>query len=731
MPGIRKLLVANRAEVAIRVARAAAELGIETLAVAPEDDAACLHTRRADAFVPLEGRGAAAYLDAEQLVAVARREGCDAVHAGWGFLAENADFAEACERAGLSFVGPTPAQLRALGDKLSARRRAAALAIPILPGTSEPTRPEQAKAMLDALGPGARLMVKAVAGGGGRGMRILEAGADAEATFARCAAEASAAFGSPDLYVERLVESARHLEVQIVGDGSGAVVDLGERECTLQRQHQKLVEQAPSWGLDAQVRASIVDAARRLAADLAWRSLATFEFLLDRDSGEACFIEANPRLQVEHTVTEAVTGVDLVQAQLRIAGGEGLDALGLARRRAPRGVAIELRINTETIGDAGEARPAGGTIHRFVPPTGPGVRVDTHACAGFATSPSFDSLLAKIVVHASGDHAAAVAKARRALDELEIDGVETNAPFLAALLREEAVVANDVDTRYVARHAARLNAAIARRTATPESARAGARVDASDPLAVLRHGGAPAAGSAARDEPAPPGALRAPLQGTVVSLAVAPGDAVAAGAPVLVMEAMKMEHVITAAVSGTVRELRVAVGDAVYEGATLAAIDPGEVAAAARTAARELDLDEIRPDLREAIEAHAYGLDENRPAATAKRHAKGHRTARENVADLVDPDSLREYGALAIAAQRRRRDVQDLREATPGDGMVAGIASINGELFDGHAARAVVLAYDYSVLAGTQGLYNHLKKDRMLEIAKQQRLPVVLFGEGG
>jgi acetyl/propionyl-CoA carboxylase alpha subunit len=731
MPEIRKLLIANRAEIAIRVARAAAELGIETVAVAPSDDAGCLHARRADAFAPLDGRGVAAYLDTEQIIAVAQREGCDAIHPGYGFLSENALFAEACGGAGLVFIGPTPSQLRLLGDKLAARKRAVELAIPVLPGTTEPTRPTQAKAMLDALGPGARVMVKAVAGGGGRGMRVVDAASNVEAVFERCGQEAQAWFGSPDLYVERWVESARHLEVQIVGDGSGAVVDLGERECTLQRQHQKVVEQAPSWGLDSDMRASIVDAARRLAAAVEYRSLGTFEFLLDRDSGEASFIEANPRLQVEHTVTEAVTGVDLVQTQLRIARGEGLEALGLAQRRAPRGVAIQLRINTETLDDEGVARPAGGTLTRFTPPTGPGVRVDTHAVAGWATNPSFDSLLAKIVVHAAGDHAAAVAKARRALDELEVEGVETNAPFLAALLREEAVVANDVDTKYLERHAARLNAALARRAGTGAAELAGVRVDAGDPLAVLKHGVARPEGAARPDEPTLAGALRAPLQGTVVSIGVGPGDAVAAGAPVLVMEAMKMEHVIAAAESGVVREIRVAVGDAVYEGAILLVVEAGEVDAAVEAAAHEVDLDEIRPDLQEALDAHAYGLDEQRPAATEKRHAKGHRTARENVADLIDPGSLREYGALTLAAQRRRREVQDLREKTPGDGMVAGIASINGDLFDGHAARAVVLAYDYSVLAGTQGLYNHLKKDRMLEIAKHQRLPVVLYGEGG
>jgi acetyl/propionyl-CoA carboxylase alpha subunit len=729
---MRKLLIANRGEVAIRIARAAAELGVETLAVAPQDDASCLHTRRADAFATLPGHGVAAYLDIAQLLSIAKREGCDAVHPGYGFLSESAGFAEACEDARLVFVGPTPSQLSLLGDKRAARERALELGVPVLPGSSGAASPAQARAMLLEQGEGARLMLKAAAGGGGRGMRILDAATDLEAAFERCTREAEAYFGSPDLYLERLVERARHLEVQILGDGSGAVVDLGERECTLQRQHQKIVEQAPSAGLDPELRDSILDAARRMAASVAYRSLGTFEFLLDRDSGKVFFIEANPRLQVEHTVTEAITGVDLVQAQLRVASGESLEDLGLVRSPAARGVAIQLRVNAETLTDEGAALPSGGTLGELALPTGPGVRVDTHATAGYATNPHFDSLLAKVIVHTRGDQAAAVAKARRALDELEIGGVKTNAPFLAALLRDEAVVANDVDTGYIPRHAARLNGAIAaRRAAGASSDLAGARVDAGDPLAVLKHGGARTAEARADESGEVPGALRAPLQGTIVSIDVAPGDAVSAGSPVLVMEAMKMEHVIAAAGSGTVREIRVGVGDAVYEGATLAVIEPGAVAVEAAGTPETVDLDAIRPDLQEALDAHAFGLDESRPEATARRHARGHRTARENVADLIDPGSLREYGALAIAAQRRRRDLDDLRANTPGDGMVAGIASINGDLFSGHAARAVVLAYDYSVLAGTQGLYNHLKKDRMLEIAREQRLPVVLYGEGG
>jgi acetyl/propionyl-CoA carboxylase alpha subunit len=728
---MRKLLIANRAEIAIRITRAAAELGIETHAIAPGDDESCLHVTRADGFTLLAGVGAAAYLDIAQVVSIAQREDCDAIHPGYGFLSESAIFAQACADAGIAFVGPTPSQLALLGNKLAARKCAVDLGVPILPGTTQPTNPAEAKAMLEEIGSGAQLMVKAVGGGGGRGMRTLDSVSMVDQVFERCAKEAQAFFGSSDLYLELYVERARHLEVQILGDGTGAVVDLGERECTLQRQHQKIVEQAPSFGLDPELRREILDAARRMAASVNYKSLGTFEFLLDADSGKVFFIEANPRLQVEHTVTEAVTGVDLVQAQLRIAGGETLADLEIEESPRANGYAIQLRINTETMTDKGTALPKGGTLTQFTAPTGPGVRVDTHAYAGYTTSPNYDSLLAKVIVHTLGDYGVATAKARRALSELQIDGVVTNASFLAALLCDEAVIANRVTTQYLADHAARLNKSLAQphASAAPRDL-AGVRVDASDPLAVLKHGEVSEARRPSMDVEVD-GAILAPIQGTIVSIDVAAGDEVEAGAQVLVMEAMKMEHVIVADESGTVHEICVGVGDAVYEGAALVLIEPGEVASSDVKTSKVVDLDEIRPDLQEAIDAHAFGLDENRPAATAKRHAKGHRTVRENVEDLIDPGSLREYGALTIAAQRRRREVDDLKQNTPGDGMVAGIATINGDLFSGHAARAVVLAYDYSVLAGTQGFFNHLKKDRMLEIARQQRLPVVLYGEGG
>ena len=391
------LLIANRGEIAIRIARAAADLGIRSIAVFSEDDARSLHLHVADEAMPLLGVGPRAYLDAEQIVEAARQAGCDAVHPGYGFLSENAEFARRCAAAGLIFIGPRPEVLDLFGDKARARALAEQCEIPILPGTSGPTSLEEGRDFFQSLGPGAAIMVKAVAGGGGRGMRPVTDPAQLEEAFARCESEARAAFGTGEVYVERLIPKARHIEVQIVGDGKH-VSHLWERECTLQRRNQKIVEIAPSPTLNDFLRARITEAAVRMAEAVKYESLGTFEFLLDADSndGTFAFIEAKPRLQVEHTVTEEVTGIDLVKTQIELADGDTLVDLALRQDEVarPHGYALQARINMEVLDASGNIRPSGGALATFEIPSGPGVRVDSFGSAGYVTNPSFDSLLA-------------------------------------------------------------------------------------------------------------------------------------------------------------------------------------------------------------------------------------------------------------------------------------------------------------------------------------------------
>lgn len=555
----------------------------------------------------------------------------------------------------------------------------------------------QDAAALLAAHPGG-ILVKAVAGGGGRGIRIVRAPGELDEALAAAAAEAGAAFGADGLIVERYVARARHVEVQIAGDGA-AVAAIGTRDCTLQRRHQKLIEIAPA-PLEAGQAARLTALAERLFAGTGYRGLATAEFLIDRDRDPAdpeaiAFIEVNPRLQVEHCVTEAVTGLDLVALALRLADGAMLaEALPEARER---GVAIELRVNAETIAPDGTVRPSGGTIARYDPPGGPGVRIDDAGHVGFAANPRFDPLLAKVIVHGA-DWDEALARARIAAAEFRIDGLATNLPLLAAILDAPDFGSQRITTTWLAE--ARLHEHL-----TPPPAR---EVDA-----------------------AAPGDVAAPLTGVLVAFEVAVGDVVRAGQPIAAIEALKMQHLALAPASGTIAALVARAGDTVAEGAVLARIDAHEVADDGRSGEEAADPDAIRPDLAEVHARHAFGLDAQRPDAVARRHRQGQRTARENLDDLFDPGSFIEYGALAIAAQRRRRSLDDLMRNTPHDGLVGGIGTVNAADHGEDRAGCLGLAYDYTVLAGTQGHINHRKTDRLLGIAEEMKLPIVFFTEGG
>ena len=754
---IQSLLIANRGEIAIRIARAAADLGIRSVAVYSQDDADSLHARIADEAIALESSGVRAYLDIDGIVAAAKDAGCDAVHPGYGFLAENAGLARACEEAGITFVGPSVDNLELFGDKGRARAAAAASDVPTIPGLDKAVTLEQARDFLTGLGEGGAVMLKALAGGGGRGTRAVEDSAELEETFERCTSEAKSAFGNGALYVEQYLPKARHIEIQIVGDPHGAVAHLGERECSVQRRYQKIIEVAPAPNLPADLRNRITNAAVRFATHVGYDNLGTFEFLVDASQlGEGApffFIEANARLQVEHTVTEAVTGVDLVQTQLRIAGGESLADVGLADPgiAQPRGYAIQARVNMETITETGDVRPSGGLLTSYDPPSGPGVRTDGFGYAGYHTSPSFDSLLAKVIAHApSPRFEDAVTRSLRALSEFRIEGVSTNIPFLRAVLDHADFRAGAVYTRFLDFHAEELvaaaNADATQRyvaSAPPPSAApaglAGAQIDTRDPLALFEHdrsikqAEAATAVDTAPDLSGPDGSvgLPAPIQGTVVSVLVAVGDTVFAGQQLAVMEAMKMEHVIKATVSGIVRGVTVAEGDIIVEGHPLVFVEEADVGPGNLREEEALDPDFIRPDLQENIDRHAYTLDENREEAVAKRHARGYRMPRVNIAQLVDEGSLKEYWPLVVARQHQRYDMEHLRKYMPADGLVAGTCTINADLVGEQAARAVVISYDYTVLAGTQGGRNHYKQDRMFELCNRFRMPLVFFTEGG
>ncbi|CDO87987.1 carbamoyl-phosphate-synthetase [Mycobacterium triplex] len=710
------LLIANRGEIALRIIRTATELGMQTVAVYAEDDAESPHVHAADEAIGLPGSGPDAYLDQSSILAAAKNAGAQLIHPGYGFLAENADFARACATAGHTFVGPDAAVLETVGNKSTARAAAVAAGVPVLPATAGPSSIEDVRAFF-AAHDGA-IMIKALAGGGGRGMRRVDSADQIDNAYRQCAAEAQLGFGNPAVFAEALLDDARHIEVQIVAAPAGPrthALALGDRDCSIQRRYQKLVEIAPAQGLSDSLRRELHLAAARLCGRAGLRGLATVEFLV---AGETfVFLEINPRIQVEHTITEETTGVDLVAAQLAIAGGASYYQLGLpsgiasdgeeviGEPAARRGIAIQARVNTETMTADGTVVPAAGTLTVFSPPSGPGVRVDTFGRTGLALTARYDSLLAKVVTHVRGPSLqAALRKSRTALGEFGIEGVRTNLSFLQELLSDSQIQLGVVTTGF-------LDAKLPELAAAALTHEHDTRV-----VPVELYPGEEA--------------LRAQLAGTVVEV-TPEGTEVSPGDQLVVLEAMKMQHVLVA--PDALRTLRnlVTPGQVVGTGDPLVVFARTGAGVGGESCVPAIDLDQPRADLDEVRRRHLLTLDEGRVAAVAKRHQQGRRTARENIADLVDDGSFVEYGALAIAAQRSRRSDEDLIANTPADGLVAGLATIGADRFGRAAAEAVVVSYDYTVLAGTQGMRNHAKTDRVFDMAGRKGLPVVLFAEGG
>jgi acetyl-CoA carboxylase biotin carboxylase subunit len=439
----KKILIANRGEIALRVIRACRTLGIPSVAVHSEADADSLHVLFAGEAICIgPGPAAESYLNVSRIIAAAEISGADAIHPGYGFLAENAEFAEICAESRLAFIGPSPEVIRRLGDKAEARRLMAAAGVPLVPGSEDAVDSER-KAVALARHVGFPVILKAVAGGGGRGMRVARSEEELKRHFGPARREAEQAFGDDRVYVERYVESPRHVEFQVLGDTQGRVLHLGERDCSIQRRHQKLVEESPSPALDHALRERMGSAAVRGARQVGYVGAGTVEFLVDQ-KGDFYFMEVNARIQVEHPVTEMVTGVDIVQEQIRAVAGEPLRIPEKAIEL--RGHAIEFRINAED--PDRDFTPSPGRITSLHVPGGPGIRVDTHAYAGYSVPPYYDSLLAKLICHGA-DRGEALARARAALDEFVVEGIRTTIPFHQSLLKNQRFLAGAVDTHFV------------------------------------------------------------------------------------------------------------------------------------------------------------------------------------------------------------------------------------------------------------------------------------------
>jgi acetyl-CoA/propionyl-CoA carboxylase biotin carboxyl carrier protein len=590
---IKKVLIANRGEIAIRVMRACRELGIASVAVYSEADRFAAHVAAADEAMFI-GQAAAAqsYLDIEKILGAAARTGCDAVHPGYGFLAENAGFAARCTDAGLSFVGPSAAAIKRMGDKISARAVAHEAGVPVVPGTIEPVSgPDAVRDWAEHVG--YPIAIKASAGGGGKGMKLARGPGDVDTAFSLASKEAVAYFGDGTLYVERYLERPKHVEVQVLGDKHGNVLHLGERDCSLQRRHQKVVEETPARILPT-VRQRLHAAAVKLAAAIGYDSAGTIECLVDGD--EFYFLEMNTRIQVEHTVTEATYGVDLVKAQIRIAAGEPL--WFTQGQLTARGHAIEVRVNAET--PTADFRPCPGTITRYVEPGGPGVRVDSGVFKGWTIPESYDSLLAKLVVWGQ-DRSEAIARLRRALAEFRVEGVDTTIPFAALLLDDDEFKRGDYTTptieRFMRERGSAVAAAYEDRAAGTDGSLTAAEsgppreiaVEVDDKRFSVRVFGltdaAPTKRSpvVTRRSPAHDARSKAgsadgehvisPMHGVIAQLRVAAGDAVADNQVVAIVEAMKMMNEIVSPRAGRVRSVNVTIGETIESGAPIVTFD--------------------------------------------------------------------------------------------------------------------------------------------------------------
>ncbi|MDQ4020985.1 MAG: ATP-grasp domain-containing protein [Actinomycetota bacterium] len=583
--GLRKVLIANRGEIAVRVVRACRDAGLNSVAVYADDDRDAPFVRLADEAFALGGATPAdSYLDQAKLLAVAARAGADAVHPGYGFLAEHADFAQAVIDAGLTWVGPSPQAIRDLGDKVTARQLAAKAGAPLVPGTKDAVSgPDEVVAF--ALEHGLPVAIKAAFGGGGRGLKVVHTLEEIPELFDSAVREAVSAFGRGECFVERYLDRPRHVEAQVLADQHGTIVVVGTRDCSLQRRHQKLVEEAPAPFLSDGQRRTIHEAARAICAEAGYTGAGTVEFLVGLD-GTISFLEVNTRLQVEHPVSEETAGLDLVREQLRIAAGEKLT---ITSDPQPRGHAIEFRINAED--PARGFLPVPGVVTLFEPPSGPGVRLDTGVRAGSVLGGQFDSMLAKLIV-VGADREQALERSRRALAEFAVEGLPTVIPFHRVVIDDPAFAATDgehftVHTRWIeTEFSAQLQPYSATGEVPPPAPRqtmvvevGGRRLEVSLPGDLAFRGGdtsraTPRKRGAGRAAAVSGDAVIAPMQGTVVKVAVSEGDAVDTGDLIVVLEAMKMENSVTAHQTGTVTGLTAQAGTSITQGAVLCQITP-------------------------------------------------------------------------------------------------------------------------------------------------------------
>ena len=710
-----RAFISNRGEIAIRIAKSATALGMESVGVYPAIDALSLHTRSMTEShqigAPDDAIGA--YLNVEALVQAAKESGCDCVHPGYGFLSENAQFAVRCAAEGMTFVGPPPAALALFGDKVRARALAKSLDIPVVPGSTEPMgSAKEAEQLANDLG--YPVILKAAAGGGGRGMRVVERAEQMAEAFERCRSEAQSAFGDGAVFLEKLVTRPRHIEVQILADSCGNVVHLHERDCSVQLRHQKVVEIAPAPGLDAALREKMLSDAITLVKAASYINAGTVEFLVSPETGEYFFIECNPRIQVEHTVTEQVTRVDLVEAQFRIAAGETLASVGLGDQSAvgaPRGFAVQARVVATSTGN----------ISAYKEPSGVGIRVEACGYMGYTPPPQFDPLLAKLIC-SSGSYRSAIERTLRALDEFHIGGLQTNMHQLRAILSHAAVRAGDARTSLLSE--------------SPEINSASFSAAEGSPLALLEQQAARMGGAAPSTQPSPQTvatrmptleieagqvAIECPMESAVVEVRVSEGASVSIGDTLLVVSAMKMETMVTASCAGVIAALQpLQAGDTIAAGQVVAVVSPANGDSQQAGPSEQpwaFMLEEV--NTLQSFAQKRLAADSDDPGVVRQR-SRGKLTCRERIELLLDDGSFREVGSVAGFASYDE------------DGTITGFTPANSVGGWGKIAKrsVVVCADDFTSRGGHADGAIAAKSGYLDRLATEMRMPSLRLLDG-
>ena len=782
-----RLLIANRSEIAVRIAQTAQRMGMETLGVCASDEGVAHHGPYMDRVVQLPGSGPTAYLDIKALIQIAQQEGAALIHPGYGFLSEHPDAARLAIDAGLKWVGPDPKVIALMGQKPAAIALAKELGIPTVPGQFDTSDRTSLEALLrkakEDYGPNASVLLKAESGGGGRGIRAVDQLTKMSSVIEQASREAKANFGQSSLYAEVEIPDVRHIEVQFIGDGTRVWI-LGDRDCSIQRRRQKFVEIGPAPSIGIETRKALHQAAAKLALRTNYRGLGTAEFVLRDDSW--WFIEVNARLQVEHTVTEATTGLDLVALQLILAkthpmassqeirsllrafpSSDHLDA-ELDPGLAPfHSIAIQCRVMAESYEREAKTnsmqwiiRPSRGVISEWKPPRGAGIRVDTAIEAGFIVTSNYDTLLAKLVVSLptlaiEEDWGKLLLKLRKAITDFQIKGISTNIDWLGHVVDHLRGNQNnsspwlDLKTHWFDRW---IESLLGKHTALPSNIEAGHSVNRHHRLPTskpdvkqINHSregldDIPSDRTRAVDESSAESIkILSPIDGVILEL-IKVGTSVAKGAELGTIESMKMHHAIEVDRSVRVGRWTVQIGQQVIAGQVIGeAIVLGEDLNAFErvehlhhlvASGHTVGSGQEHPRVVEWRLREQLTRDEFRHSAVSKRHATGMRTVRENLADLLDDGSFIELGSLVVAAQRRRRSLDDLINHTPADGVITGFGRVGHARFPG-ASKVAVIAYDYTVLAGTQGKLNHDKQDRLLDLCYKTRTPLLLLAEGG